>query len=746
MLVTDFGAGLDVTVHRADQELAGTPLYLAPEVLTGAAPSVQSDIYCLGVLLFHLLSASYPVTGRTLEEVWAAHREQRRQPLSRIRPDLDAGTVRVIERALAIDPANRYATAREMETALTAVASAELTVARRWARRGIAAAVTATVVVLGTWRLTTPTEPSDVQGQPVVPQRVLLPAGQIGVPSPDGRAVPYIDTSERAQIWDVATRSPRRLLRDDAGVVADADTVISPDGRDVAFVSWLEDETWELRVLESAGTARRPVIARQRGYRPVPQEWSRDRRDILCWLRQRNGTVDLALVPVDGGPPRIVHTFADVEPAGARLSPDGRYVAAVVGTRGQTARFDLLLAAVDGGEPSLLAEGVAAFTEPAWTADGSGVFHLRESTVIAGSRDGWIVPVANGRTAGAPTLTAANLGNVSWIRLLDSGLLGRIIWSVSTDVYTLPLDLAGAAPPGPPTRIAAGRVGNHVAPAWSPAGQTLAYFATRPAPVLGGVPLKTLMIGDWGTGEARVVPTALGFLGGYSPEWAADGRSVVVWGSDDGGDRRLGYYRIDLQSGAASEVVILGRPDPANSALARGDQFFYRDPDRGIVTRHLGTSRERVVAGVERGPLGWFRLAPDGRTLAYTRHLRRPEGWVTTLVVQPIDGAPRELIRVDRPAQLRVQAWTPAGDAVLYTQAAGDRPHQLWLAPATGSAPRNLGVSFIRSGSSEPTGLSLSADGRTIAYTERVVQSELWTTSPSEPGPPTAVPPAPAQP
>ncbi len=240
----------------------------------------------------------------------------------------------------------------------------------------------------------------------------------------------------------------------------------------------------------------------------------------------------------------------------------------------------------------MLAEGVAAYTEPAWTADGSGVFHLRESTAVAGSRDGWIVPVANGRAAGAPTLAAANLGNASWIRLLDSGLLGRVIWSVSTDVYTLPLD-----PPvrRRPVRRRGSRPAE-LAITWPRPGRrlasTLASFATRPAPASGGVSLKTLMIRDWSSGDAREVPTTLGFLGGYSPEWAADGRSLVVWGSDDGGDRRLGYYRIDTQSGATTDAVIRGRAEGANSALARGDQFFYYDPDLGH--RSLDGPRRRV--------------------------------------------------------------------------------------------------------------------------------------------------------
>ena len=66
IVLMDFGAGQDTSssgVGRAS--IAGTPLYMAPEVLAGEAPSAISDVYSVGVLLYHLVTGEYPVEGQT---------------------------------------------------------------------------------------------------------------------------------------------------------------------------------------------------------------------------------------------------------------------------------------------------------------------------------------------------------------------------------------------------------------------------------------------------------------------------------------------------------------------------------------------------------------------------------------------------------------------------------------------------------------------------------------------------------
>jgi TolB-like protein/Tfp pilus assembly protein PilF len=118
IVLMDFGAGEDLTTTGTDVQMAGTPLYLAPEIFAGQPATVRSDLYSLGVLLYRLATGAYPVQGATLAELAAAHRSGRSVRLRDARPNLPDGFVHVVERALSPTPAHRFDSAGAMEQAL----------------------------------------------------------------------------------------------------------------------------------------------------------------------------------------------------------------------------------------------------------------------------------------------------------------------------------------------------------------------------------------------------------------------------------------------------------------------------------------------------------------------------------------------------------------------------------------------------------------------------------------------------
>jgi TolB-like protein/Tfp pilus assembly protein PilF len=123
IVLMDFGAA---RLMRAGAEgpsrIAGTPVYLAPELLMDGVPTVRSDLYSLGVLLYYLVTGEFPVVGDSLDELRMAHMAGQRTLLRDARPDLPAAFVRVVDAATAVLPEERPNSAGAMEALLESAA------------------------------------------------------------------------------------------------------------------------------------------------------------------------------------------------------------------------------------------------------------------------------------------------------------------------------------------------------------------------------------------------------------------------------------------------------------------------------------------------------------------------------------------------------------------------------------------------------------------------------------------------
>jgi len=153
-VLMDFGTGKDVGAQprTMGMDLAGTPLYLAPEVFRGEPRSTLGDVYGLGVLLYYLVTKQYPVEGRTRAEVEAAHARGARRRLRDVRPDLPTAFVDAVERAIAVDPTERFQSAGAFEAALSQFLGRTAPGPRPWAlviALAAAAVVIAAIVLVG---------------------------------------------------------------------------------------------------------------------------------------------------------------------------------------------------------------------------------------------------------------------------------------------------------------------------------------------------------------------------------------------------------------------------------------------------------------------------------------------------------------------------------------------------------------------------------------------------------------------
>ncbi len=120
--IMDFGIArlqsADVTGSGA---IVGTPTYMAPEQITNGAITPATDIFAVGCLLYELLAYQKPFAGETVHGVLYQVLTTDPKPLRTLAPSIPAALERVVAKAMAKVPEDRYETARQMRSALFSI-------------------------------------------------------------------------------------------------------------------------------------------------------------------------------------------------------------------------------------------------------------------------------------------------------------------------------------------------------------------------------------------------------------------------------------------------------------------------------------------------------------------------------------------------------------------------------------------------------------------------------------------------
>lgn len=106
--VADFGAALHVVSNRTQVAAVGSPLYMAPEIITGAKATVQSDIYAVGMVMYMMLSGRTPFEASNSASLHYQIVNHEPVPLSSLREGIPAEVEQIVRRAIAKDLATRY--------------------------------------------------------------------------------------------------------------------------------------------------------------------------------------------------------------------------------------------------------------------------------------------------------------------------------------------------------------------------------------------------------------------------------------------------------------------------------------------------------------------------------------------------------------------------------------------------------------------------------------------------------------
>jgi serine/threonine protein kinase len=609
IVLMDFGLGLDVDGAAQPARLAGTPLYLAPELLDGGRPSVRSDSYSLGVLLFYLVTGTMPVTGRSLDEIAARHRRGERQRLPDLRGDLPASFVRVVERALAVDPANRFASCGEMQAALAIAADGVVPgPVRPPAGRRTAALLAAAVIVTAaiTAAVAMRTRASAIDPPPVAAE-IEPPSGtrfsetsrNVAVVSPDGRHVACVATGNgESRLWvrSLASREVRSL----PDTIGASNPFWSPDSATLAFFSGKGLRSISLDGIRSETLA--PVTEERGG------TWSRE--GVILFARGPRG--GLFTVTAAGGTPKPLLTpdaardelgfqWPQFLPDGRRFvffvwSNDARVRGIYLGRLGSTERTRLIGSDMSG----IVADGHLLF--------------VRDGTLAVNSLD-----MTRGRVVGPAQSLISNVAATPFFRSpVTASDTGVLVYTPSQagDVTALTwFDLSGKPLQ---TIDASGRFMN---PAVSTDGRYLAVQQYHDS-------LSELRVFDLVRGGNFHVPHP---SDAEFPVWSPDGR--LTFAATDRGWLDLFVTRVDGDSHAqkllqsdADKMPTDWSPDGRylsyTSLSAGGDYDLYVLPVSPGGSP-IAISNEAILEEAD----GHFSI--DGRQLAYiTNATGRPEVYV----------------------------------------------------------------------------------------------------------------------
>ena len=719
IVLADFGAGSDAlelgTATAGD--LAGTPLYLAPEVLAKHPASPQSDIYSLGVVLFHLLTGSFPLVGPTIDDLRQAHAAGQRRRVREVRPDVPARLSRIVDRCLAPNPADRFQDADAVAQALRGASE------RAWtARHVLTTATVVLTVVAGSfalWRygrspLLPAARPASMSAD--LSLRRILNRGSASV-SQDGRYLlggPFVQ--------DLASGVQRRWRPEGEIGGAGLGTAMSRDGTQVAYEWCTAFQQCELRVRPlisgSTGASRRLLRHPDPDTRLRPADWSPDGQWILVETSRADGTGKIGIVAVQDGSFRALAPI-DWRGSTAFFSPDGRTFAFDVPASDTESQRDIFVMPIDGSDRIPAVVGPANDVLMGWSPDGN---YLLFASNRSGTTDLWAAPLSNRGAPGIPERLKAGIGNVRSVGMTNAGSLYFRTPANEVDVELASIDLSSGRRVGAPARPPQSVPGTNLEPAWSPDGKQLAYVSKRAGDDLAG----TIAIYTVTMRELReLAPLRLAWAQGLS--WAPDGRSLALTAVDLKG--RCGLFRVDVNTGDVSPIaypIPLTYQGPHWSPDGKR-LYFQPINNEAIYEWDTTTGRQRTIRSAK-GPIS---VSPDGRWIA---SYERPSDLLQAVVIRAVDGGEsREIFRLpDGELDVIPMPWTPTSDAIIVRKYAepvnrSTRGGELWLIPLDGSGPRRLDLDLSAAVPGQLGKIRLSPDGEQLAYVVgKSYQTETW--------------------
>lgn len=658
-----------VTMHEPltrKGTILGTLQYMSPEQLQAKETDVRSDLFSFGCVLYELLSGKRAFDGGSAASIIAAVMEREPVPIE-VGPPLD----RVIRRALAKDPDDRFQTARDLKAALewsaakqpvsgeTVAVAAPLPPARtRWPR---AAVIVLAALALGAG-ITAVLLPKDRPNRPLKFTPISVGPGREwrALFSPDGKSLVYskgvngIDQLfVRAMDSGVATQITK---------VPDHATAHfwSGDGAQIFFHSG-----GDLYVISAAGGEPRRILTNVLAAAQTPDT------QTLIILRDRK----LWTISPPGSQPKPWGPTLEVPQNRFSLSPDGTKVAAgtqvmqfpsgkilaqwgAIGTggwlpdqrhyvgpiRADGAGRDLNIYDVETGASVRILSHPTALQFPTVSPDGSRIVYNAgdpdgdiEEFTLDGKRLGTLAgsglgeDVGNYAPGGAFVFTRPNYGVFELVNGVESRILatetgGRAAYSPDGRRVVVGGGKLEVVPAGGGSPVTIGGRSNG-APCWCPDGIWVAAQDN-------GQLFKLLSAGG-----GPPIPLPASKLSGLSCAWSPDGQWILYFA-------KTGIRAVSAD-GKTDRAIVADQLQGASwMAFNRSGELVInqRDPDppaNRLVTFEFPSGRRLRSATFDLDPrllVTGFALHPDGKRVAVAVQDLKYDLWMVEGFPKPVTG------------------------------------------------------------------------------------------------------------